>query len=266
MLTCQRPLVGNSEHEKQFPSRHPREVANPIRRAARIAAANQHTVVVLKTGGLVLMPWLNKVPAVVEAWYPGEEDGNAVADLLFGKTNPSGKLPMTFPRVEGDVPAATPQQYPGVNGTVVYSEKLKIGYRWYDSENITPLFPFGYGLSYTRFQFARLRVPDLAKPGDRIRLWFDITDTGSRAGAEVPQAYVADPPSAGEPPKELVGFAKVMLQPHETKHLTIVLDPRAFSIWDGNANRWTVMPGPYEIFVGNSVRDLPLHATIKIER
>ena len=231
---------------------------------AKVAAANPRTIVVLKTGGPVLMPWVEKVSAVLEAWYPGEEDGNVVADLLFGDANPSGKLPITFPRAEADTPAHTPQQYPGVNGTAVYSEGLKVGYRWYDAENIAPLFPFGYGLSYTSFTFQHLSVPKTAQGTEQISIALDVTNTGSNAGAEVVQVYVADPSSSGEPPKQLRGFAKVTLNPRETRHVTIALDPRAFSIWDVNANRWMIAPGQYTIFVGSSSRDLPLRTELNV--
>jgi beta-glucosidase len=231
---------------------------------SKIATVNPRTIVVLKTGGPVLMPWLDKVAAVLETWYPGEEDGNVVADLLFGDANPSGKLPITFPKAEGDTPAHTPRQYPGVNGTATYSEGLKVGYRWYDAENIAPLFPFGFGLSYTTFEFSNLQAPAQSRPGQQVSVEFDITNTGSRSGAEIPQVYVSDPPSAGEPPRQLRGFTKVSLQPHESRHVIIILDPRAFSIWDTKKNGWAVVPGPYEIFVGDSTHDLPLHANIEI--
>lgn len=231
---------------------------------SKIVGANPHTIVILKTGGPVLMPWLDKVAAVLEAWYPGEEDGNVVADLLFGNANPSGKLPITFPKREADTPAHTPQQYPGVSGTATYSEGLKVGYRWYDAENITPLFPFGFGLSYTTFEFANLQAPTQSRPGQQVSVEFDVTNTGPRSGTETPQVYISDPPSAGEPPKQLRGFTKVSLQPHESRHLIIILDPRAFSIWDTKKNDWAVVPGSYEISVGHSVCDLALHATIEI--
>ena len=226
----------------------------------KVAASNPRTIVVLKTGGPVLMPWIGKVSAVLEAWYPGEEDGNVVADLLFGSANPSAKLPITFPRAEADTPAHTPQQYPGVKGTAIYSEKLNVGYRWYDAQNIVPLFPFGYGLSYTSFTFDHLTVPKTAQDGQQISIALDVTNTGARSGAEVVQVYVAGPSAAGEPPRQLRGFAKVALQPRETRHVSITLDPRAFSIWA--ANRWTVVPGQYTILVGSSSRDLPLQAKI----
>jgi len=229
-----------------------------------VAAANPHTVVVLKTGGPVLMPWIDHVPVVLEAWYPGEEDGNVVADLLFGTTNPSGKLPMTFPKAENETPAHTPQQYPGVNGTVIYSERLEVGYRWYDAQNVAPLFPFGFGLSYTTFRLSHLDAPASAHPGGHVRVSLDVTNTGARAGAEVVQVYVASPPYAGEPPKQLRGFVRVRLRPGETERVGIALDPRAFSIWDTKANRWAVIGGKYEILVGDSSRDLPLHRPITV--
>jgi beta-glucosidase len=228
-----------------------------------VAAANPHTVVVLKTGGPVLMPWLDKVTAVLEAWYPGEEDGNAVADLLFGKADPSGKLTMTFPKTESDTPAHTPQQYPGVDGTAVYSEGLKVGYRWYDAEKIKPLFPFGFGLSYTTFALDHLTVSREDANG-MVHVGLDVRNTGSVAGADVAQVYVADPASAGEPPHQLKGFAKVDLKPGESKHLSITLDSRTFSVWSAKAKRWQVVPGRFEILAGDSSRNLPLHGSVEI--
>jgi len=223
-----------------------------------VAAANPHTVVILKTGGPVLMPWIEQVPAVLEAWYPGEEDGNVVADLLFGDANPSGKLPVTFPKAEGDTPAHTPQQYPGVNGTAVYSEALQVGYRWYDAQKIAPLFPFGYGLSYTSFALSK-PILVITKGGSNsfYGLMVDVKNTGPRAGADVVQVYIAAPAAASEPPKQLKGFAKVNLQPGETKQIIVTLDPRAFSIWDTASKQWTTVPGQYDVMVGDSSRDLP---------
>jgi beta-glucosidase len=229
-----------------------------------MAAANPRTVVILKTGGPVLMPWLSKVSAVLEVWYPGEEDGNAVAALLFGKANPSGKLPMTFPKTEDETPAHTQQQYPGVNGAVVYSEGLDVGYRWYDARRLAPLFPFGYGLSYTTFRFSHIQVPGQIKPGEQVVVALDITNTGSRSGADVVQVYVADPPSAGEPPRQLRGFQKVNLQPHQTRHVTITLDRRAFSIWDTAEKKWTVTAGRYVILAGDSSRHLLLSSNVTV--
>lgn len=229
-----------------------------------VAAANPHTIVVLKTGGPVLMPWLDQVPAVVEAWYPGEEDGAAVAALLFAAqgANFAGKLPMTFPKKEDEVPAHTPEQYPGVNGVATYSERLQVGYRWYDANNVAPLFPFGFGLSYTTFKFDHLKV---SAQGNKATVVFDVTNTGNRTGTEVAQVYVAFPTGAGEPPKQLKGFAAVNLEPGKTQHVTINLDDRAFSIWNTQANKWTVVPGSYGILVGDSSRDLPLKGSVTIQ-
>jgi beta-glucosidase len=229
-----------------------------------VAGANNHTIVVLKTGGPVLMPWLSQVEAVLEAWYPGEEDGNIVADLLFGKANPSGKLTMSFPSNEGDTPANTASQYPGVNGTVHYTEGLNVGYRWYDAQNVAPLFPFGFGLSYTSFSFANLGVPATPAPDGTVSVSVDVTNTGSRAGADVVQAYVAAPAAAGEPPKQLKGFAKVSLNPGETRRVSITLQDRAFSIWNTTAKAWTTVPGQHTVLVGDSSRSLPLQGNVTV--
>jgi beta-glucosidase len=230
---------------------------------AAVAAANPHTVVVVKSGGAVLMPWLSKVPAVVEAWYPGEEDGNAVAAVLFGDVNPSGKLPVTFPNADTEVPANTPQQYPGVNGKAVYSERLQVGYRWYDANGHTPLFPFGYGLSYTTFAFGNLTVSPRAADGT-VTVGVQVTNTGQRTGAEVAQVYVADPATAGEPPRQLRGFQKITLSPGQTGHLTIKVDARAFQIWNSSSNSWTTVPGAYGVLVGDSSRALSLQGTVTV--
>lgn len=227
-----------------------------------VADADPRTIVVLKTGGPVLMPWIEKVPAVLEAWYPGEEDGNIIADLLFGKANPSGKLPMTFPKADADVPAHTPEQYPGVNGTSTYSEKLEVGYRWYDAQNVAPLFPFGYGLSYTTFKISDLKVTPSTTTNATVDL--NVSNTGKREGADVVQVYIGFPAAAGEPPHQLKGFARVSLAPGKTQHVTLPLDARAFSIWDTSANKWAICNGTYEVLVGDSSRDLPLHTTIDI--
>jgi beta-glucosidase len=255
-------LVGNKDREGRDRPNLSLE-GGQDKLVAAVAAANPRAVVVLKTGGPVLMPWIERVPAVLEAWYPGEEDGNVVADLLFGDANPSGKLPVTFPRGEGDTPAHTPRQYPGVGGTAVYSEGLEVGYRWYDARAVTPLFPFGYGLSYTTFALRRLSVSPPTTSGD-VRVSFDVTNTGRRAGAEVAQVYVAAPSSAGEPPRQLKGFAKVNLQPGQTRRVTLTLDRRAFAAWDTAARRWTTARGRYQILVGDSSRDQPLRASVAV--
>jgi beta-glucosidase len=230
-----------------------------------VVAANPHTIVVLNSGAPVLMPWVDSVPAILEAWYPGEEDGNALASLLFGDVNPSGKLPVTFPRTEDQTPVSSPERYPGVNGVVTYSEKLEVGYRWYDAENQDPLFPFGYGLSYTNFAFSDLTASPPSGNG-HVTVGVDLRNTGSRTGAEVAQLYVTDPASAGEPPKQLKGFAKVSLRPGQKKHVTLTLDQRAFSIWDSTAQRWTTVGGRYTVSVGDSSRNLPLSAPVTVSQ
>jgi beta-glucosidase len=221
---------------------------------AAVAAANPRTVVVVKSGGPVLMPWLDKVPAVVEAWYPGEEDGNVVAAVLYGDVNPSGRLPVTFPRAEADAIA------PGVGGTVSYSEGVFVGYRHYDAAGVAPLFPFGYGLSYTTFRYANLSIT--AGAAGRVAVSADVTNTGTRSGAEVVQLYVGDP-APGEPPAQLKGFTKVTLAPGATAHVSFTLDSRAFSYWDVGTHGWRVAGGTYRIDVGASSRDFRLRGTVR---
>jgi beta-glucosidase len=231
-----------------------------------VVAANPRTIVVLNSGAPVLMPWVDQVPAILETWYPGEEDGNALAALLFGDVNPSGKLPVTFPRTESQTPVSIPERYPGVNGTVVYSENLEIGYRWYDARGEEPLFPFGYGLSYTSFAFSRLRVTPVLGRYGQADVEADVTNTGSRAGATVAQVYLTFPASAGEPPRQLKSFAKVFLRPGERRHLRFSLDQRAFSVWDSAAQNWTTIAGRYQVAVGDSSRNLPLSAPVRVSR
>ena len=224
-----------------------------------MSRANPDTVVVLNTGSAVTMPWLDSVKAVVEAWYPGQEDGNSIADILFGKVDPSGKLPVTFPVGLADVPASTPAQWPGVGGTVQYSEGLLVGYRWYDAKGIAPLFPFGFGLSYTTFSFSDLSVtPATLASGGTATVTADLTNTGAVSGADTVQAYVGDPASAGEPPEQLKGFDKVTLAPGQTAKVSIPLGPQSFSVWDTTDQAWEEEPGQYRIMVGDSSANLPL--------
>jgi beta-glucosidase len=222
------------------------------------AAANPNTVVAIAAGAPVAMPWLKDVRAVVDQWYAGIENGNAIAAVLYGQANPSGKLPQSFPKSLADMPTKTPEQYPGKDGKAIYSEGLEVGYRWFDSEEIEPLFPFGYGLSYTSFAYSGLKVK--AKR-DRATLSFALRNTGARRGAEVAQVYIGFPSWTGEPPRQLKGFRKVELEDGVATRVSIDLDKRAFSYWDDRTNGWRVGRGCYTIAVGGSSRSLPLHAS-----
>ena len=226
-----------------------------------VAAANPRTVVVLDTGGPALMPWLNQVASVVEAWYPGQEDGAAAAAVLFGDVDPSGKLPVTFPASVAQGPLRTAAQYPGVNGTMSYSEGLLVGYRWYDAERLTPLFPFGFGLSYTSFAFSGLRVTG---DGPDYVVSYTITNTGHRAGADVGQVYISDPPATGEPPQQLKGFSRTVLAPGQSRLVSVSLGPSAFSVYSTTARRWVEPPGCYTVGVGDSSRHEPLTARVPV--
>ena len=224
-----------------------------------VAAANPNTVVVLNTGSAVTMPWLSQVKGVIEAWYLGQDDGTEIAAVLFGDVNPSGKLPVTFPVSLAQVPASTAAQWPGTDGTVQYSEGILVGYRWYTAKGITPLFPFGFGLSYTTFAFSDLT----ARPaGDgRFTVSADVTNTGRRAGTDVAQLYVGDPASTAEPAEQLKGFQRVTLQPGQTTRVSFTLDQSAFAWWN---NGWTVTPGRYTLMVGDSSAGLPLGTHVEV--
>jgi beta-glucosidase len=242
----------------------PASGATPDETIAAVAAANPNTIVVLQTGYPVTMPWLSNVKAVLESWYPGEQEGNAIAALLWGDVNPSGKLPYTFPKKLSDSPMRSKKQYPGVTrqGGVphsVYSEHLLVGYRWYDAKHIQPLFPFGFGLSYTSFRYSHLRLRGNVSHATAT---FRLTNTGTRTGAEVAQLYVFDPKSAHEPPKQLKGYTKVLLQPGESQTVTLKLPRRAFAHWSVRAHGWRVSNGCYRIRVGGSSAKLPLRGSI----
>jgi beta-glucosidase len=232
-----------------------------------VAAANPHTVVVVDAGAPVAMPWVNQVASVVDAWYPGQSSGTSLADVLFGKTNPSGHLPVSFPASLSQVPASTDDRFPGVNGQVLYSEGLDVGYRWYDAKNVTPLFPFGYGLSYTRFAFSGLHVQSTDENGvSDVHVSATITNTGSVGGADVAQIYLGDPSAAGEPPHQLVGFRKVYLQPGKSAQVSFTVTPRDTWWWDQPAGGWTQSPGTYHVYVGDSsaLTNLPLRGSFAI--
>lgn len=230
-----------------------------------VAQANPHTIVVLNTGAPVLMPWVNRVAGIVEAWYPGQEDGNAIAAVLFGAVDPGGKLPMTFPRRAGDIPAHTMAQYPGINGVSKYTEGIFVGYRYYDEHHIQPLFPFGFGLSYTTFAYRNLQINPSRVNGRRdVTVSLDVKNTGHRAGSEVVQIYVGDPASTGEPPKQLAGFQKVTLKAGQTKRVRIVLRARAFSYWDTARQSRVIANGDYRIMAASSSRDIRLEGMVHL--
>jgi beta-glucosidase len=227
-----------------------------------VAAVNKNTIVVINSGAPVLVdPWISSVPALLESWFPGEEGGNALAGVLLGDLNPSGKLPVTFLKRWEDSPAYG--NFPG-KGSVDYAEGINVGYRHFDTKNVEVSFPFGFGLSYTTFAFSNISVAPVDYPGERRRLVsVDVKNAGTRAGAEVVQLYVHPvAPPVARPTKELKGFKKVTLAPGESKRVEILLDERAFSYYDPARKGWVVAPGDYEIQVGNSSRSVLLRATV----
>ncbi|RJQ70751.1 glycosyl hydrolase [Pseudonocardiaceae bacterium YIM PH 21723] len=220
---------------------------------AAVTAAQPRTVVVLNTGGPVTMPWVDGAPAILETWYPGEQDGNALGDLLFGDAEPGGRLPMTFPTGLDATPMRTPEQYPGQDGAYTYSEGLNVGYRWYDSTGTAPLFPFGHGLSYTAFGYSGLTAGPPDEAGT-VPVEFDVTNTGARPGTAVPQIYLSHPAGNGEPPRVLRGFRAVKLAPGQTQHVRLELTRQDFAIWTGG--RFAVPGGRFILTLGTSSRHL----------
>jgi len=230
-----------------------------------VANANPNTIVVLNTGSAVTMPWLSSVKGVLEAWYPGQSDGTAIAHILFGTANPSGHLPVTFPTSLSQVPASTSAQWPGTNGQVQYSEGVDVGYRWYDSHGLTPLFPFGYGLSYTTFTYSNLHISTLPQ-GGAATVTATVTNTGSRAGADVAQLYVSDPAASGQPPRQLEGFARVNLNPGQSQTVSFPLTEQNLRYWNASTNNWATSTGTYGIAVGDadSASALTLTGTLAV--
>ena len=220
---------------------------------ARVSEANPKMVVVMVSGSPVEMPWLSKAPAVLQAWYSGTEGGNALAGILFGDVNPSGKLPCTFPKRLEDTPVAVLGEYPGKGGVVHYTEGLMVGYRYYDTKKVEPLFPFGHGLSYTHFTYSNFHVAE----GAPATVQFDLSNRGSRAGAEVAQVYIHQvQPSLPRPLQELKGFRKISLAPGATQTVSIPLEIGAFSYYDPAKGGWLAEKGQFEIRVGSSSRDI----------
>ncbi|GLQ47690.1 glycosyl hydrolase [Dyella lipolytica] len=218
-----------------------------------VAAANPHAIVVLENGGPVKMPWLSKVSAVVEAWYPGSRGGDAIAGVLTGKVNPSGHLPITFPKDEQQLPRP---QMTNANEVDYNVEGAAVGYKWYDEKKLEPLFPFGFGLSYSRFGYSDLHV---STQGDHVTVSFKVTNLGDRAGMDTPQIYVGMPTDSGEAPRRLAGFDKVSLQPKESRTVSVTIDPRLLAVFDADADQWRIAAGSYPIDVGHSSRDLVLN-------
>jgi beta-glucosidase len=244
----------------------------------QVAAANPHTIVVLETGNPVLMPWAGEVSAILEAWFAGSSGDHALANILFGDVNPSGKLPITFPRAEADLPhlsiAQPAPNYEGPPGPdhwkhvlqglpafqTTYDEGLKVGYKWYDAEKKPVLFPFGFGLSYTTFEYSNLKI----RPGAPLRVSFTVKNTGARGGTEIAEVYAGLPASTGEPPKRLVGWNRLMLDPGESKEVTVEVEPLFLSIFDVESNAWKRGPGDYVFQVGGSSQSLPLRQNVSL--
>lgn len=217
---------------------------------AAVAAKAKRVIVVLENGSPALMPWLANVHGVLEAWYPGTQGGQAIADLLFGDANPSGRLPLTFPKQEGDLPQ------PAIDPAktqAVYAEGLAYGYRWFDAKAIEPLFPFGYGLSYTTYALSGMTAQ--ADAAGNVTVGVTVKNTGARAGAQTVQIYAALPASLGEPPKRLVGWTKVALQPGEARSASVAVPAQRFAVWDANAHAWRIGAGSYGLSAAASSRD-----------
>jgi beta-glucosidase len=238
---------------------------------AAVEAVNPHTIVVLNTGDPVTMTkWIGKTPALVEMWYGGQEGGHALASILFGEANPSGKLPVSLPKKFEDSPAYG--HYPGENLKVDYAEGIYVGYRYYDTKNVEPQFPFGFGLSYTKFEYSGLKVVPFTEFGGTngvpaYVIQAKVRNTGARAGAEVVQLYVHDGHSKiDRPVRELKGFQRVELKAGETKTVEFKLDRAALSYWSPEKKDWAADPGTFEIQIGASSRDIRLRAPLELKK
>jgi beta-glucosidase len=215
-----------------------------------------------------MISWIDRVPAVLQAWYPGQEGGMALAEIAFGQVNPSGRLPVSFERHESDNPTHD-SYYPGSDGKrVVYKEGVFLGYRGYEHNGTEPLFPFGYGLSYTSFTYSNLSIAESTTnsgPGHSFQVSFDVANTGKRDGAEVAQVYVGDKHATlPHPPKELKGFARVNLRAGEKQRVTLTLDERSLSHYDVNSKQWRAEPGQFDVLVGHSVKKIDLRGTLTL--
>jgi beta-glucosidase len=242
-----------------------------------VARANPRTIVVLATGSAVTMPWNAQVPALLQAWYGGTRGGAALARVLFGDVDPSGRLPVSFPKADADLPTYAPEQFPGVNQVQRFSEGLRIGYRHFNATGAPRAeYPFGFGLSYTRFAYSGLVLDraafnagtagaDGTLKGQRgVTATFTVTNVGRRVGAVVPQLYIEFPRATGEPAPLLKGYDKVELRPGESKRVSITLDQRAFSVYDASARKWAVVPGTYRLAIGDSSVDAALSSFVQV--
>jgi beta-glucosidase len=228
-----------------------------------VLQANPRTIVVLNCGAPVEMPWVDSVPAIVQMYYPGMQGGEAIARVLLGEVNPSGKLPVTYPRRLEDTPAYI--NYPG-GREVYYGERIYVGYRYYQTKGVQPLFPFGHGLSYTHFDYKRLRVPERAKIGETVRFTVQVANLGKLNGKETVQVYVHDAASSlDRPESELKAFQKVALEAGESTKLEFALDERAFAFYDSLQEKWVVEPGEFQIRVGSSSEDIRCTAKLILE-
>lgn len=238
---------------------------------AAVAAVNTRTIVVARCPGACLMPWSASVPSLLFQLMPGQEAGHVLASALFGRVNPSGKLPLSFPLSDtstwlGNVPNA---QWPGIDvgkgyRDVNYTEGLLVGYRWYDAIKTDPLFPFGHGLSYTSFKYSNLTITGSVSATSNVTISVTVTNSGRIAGAEVVQLYIGYPEAAGEPPKSLRDFAKVPLTPGQQTTVTFQLGQQHVSVWDTAANGWQVVGGTFTAFVGSSSRDIRASGTFAV--
>ena len=232
-----------------------------------VANANRRTIVVLNTGGPVLMPWLHKVDGVLEAWYPGQTFGTAIAAVLFGDADPAGRLPVTFPAsdTQGPAPVTQPQHYPGVNGVVSYDEGLDVGYRWYDATGQRPLFPFGYGLSYASFAVSGVHA-SYDRSSGVATVAARVTNTSSRPGPATLELYLVSPAAAQEPPKQLKGYASVDIAPGQSRFVVFRLRPSDLAYYSQSSNKFTVAPGCYTVLVGTSSTELDHAASFTVGR
>jgi beta-glucosidase len=230
----------------------------------KIARANRNTIIVLNAGSPVGMPWIDRVPAVLQLWYDSQEQGNALADVLFGDVSPSGKLPVTFPVRLEDNPAYI--NYPGEKGKVRYGEGIFVGYRYYDKKDVAPLFPFGHGLSYAKFNYSNLRLSKKSiSPNDTLKVRVDVINTGKVTGREIVQMYVHDVKSTfARPEKELKAFEKIELKPEQRKTVSFTLDREAFWYFDAVKNDWSTEAGEFEILIGASSRDIRLKGKVEL--